>query len=386
MIFYYYQMEGPGVCPPAGRRNFRSFPNFYYRTAVERNEQACLDYQKDKRYLLLIATLTDKLLEACVAVETENLNYREEWETQLKELLPNCTRSSCEEVPATEFKFCFDLFEFDVVDFKWVDEILNLDYSESFVERLIERIRTEEIDPCGETVGLYGFHCGEEDFSIRMGAKHGFIQRSPKLNFSEIMSRAEKLPASPSLKNVLENICAGKNSVLVNGHPVHYHIATRSREAKHNIRDLLCEALRSAGQVPAGKIIFFQTMQKTIIGDERFRRILDAARGSIVVFDLSCDMSRRDCQNLVKYISSVIEEYGDSIRFIITESEVKDNSFFAWEYDDYETTSWPRNSYMKELTAKNLNTNAFITISEGEESDTALSKSAVGCKKSRKMS
>ena len=142
-------------------------------------------------------------------------------------------------------------------------------------------------------------------------------------SLKESMENAEKILASKSLKDELKRIYSKENEKAFYGHPVHYYISSGTWGAARDIVDVLVPALLKNKRLESKRTTFVNNISSTVNRFDNFRNIFSSADGSVVVVDLSGDLSfgnfATGYQKNAKQLGKFLSEFGKNTLFIFVE-------------------------------------------------------------------
>ncbi|MBR3142145.1 MAG: AAA family ATPase [Clostridiales bacterium] len=219
---------------------------------VDINDEFKVDYKRNEDFLIFVSKRTEMSLELCVAV---NISFTDKQaiETKISNSFPECKIVRSREITIEDFRREVDSGRYNG---RGVINLLNLDY------------RGSMFDP-------YPFDKEEQ------------MYESGHMSNTKCRNRARQILASRSMKEELIRIYSKDNVKQYYGHPVHYLISAGDWQAAMDMKDLLVGALYSNGRLLSGRQTIIRHVRKSAYRDERYRQIINASEGGVVVIELS---------------------------------------------------------------------------------------------------
>ncbi|SCW65377.1 ATPase family associated with various cellular activities (AAA) [Ruminococcaceae bacterium YRB3002] len=262
MIYYQYflewkDIEKKGKVADRGEFAFREPVNAFERRYSEgtincMNDEYRIDYQKNEDYLIFISKRTEISAELCVAVNVDAV-CGEEYEARIRADFPDCRIARRAEITIEEFRREVDAGRYN--GGHKIIGMLGLDYR----------------------AGLFDPYPFEKDEQI-YGAGH--------MTKAQCKRRAKEILASSSMNEELDRIYSRSNARKYYGHPVHYMISAGEWGAAMDMIELLIGALASNNRLLSGRQTIIRSVRKGTYRDERYRQIINAAEGGIVVLEI----------------------------------------------------------------------------------------------------
>ncbi len=135
--------------------------------------------------------------------------------------------------------------------------------------------------------------------------------------------RAKQILASSSMNEELDRIYSRANLKQYFGHPVHYLISAGDWQAAMDIKDLLVAALYSNKRLLSGRQTILRNFRKNAYRDDRFRQIIRASEGGVVIIELKGQDSlgnfATDFHELTGTIGDILTKQKKDTLFIFVE-------------------------------------------------------------------
>ena len=255
------------------------------------NEQFYDAFLRNKDYAAAISHITDSEIEVYVAVGIRAIDECD-YEKKLKEVLADCELIKKTEVTIEEFK----------------RELLRQPYDSYNSRKLFDKL---QIDYAEGVYNPYPFKLNEE------------ILDSIEISKRACEKRAKEILASKSMYEEIDRIYSEENQKIYMGHPVHYIISAGDWGAAEDIYKLLISALASNKRLVSNRIEILRDITKRAYKDERYKQIIEAAEGGIVIIELKSEdgMGRfaTDFHEFTKQTGQIMEERKKDTLFIFVE-------------------------------------------------------------------
>ena len=142
-------------------------------------------------------------------------------------------------------------------------------------------------------------------------------------SYKESMNNAEKILASKTLKDELKRIYSKENEKAFYGHPVHYYISSGTWDAAKDIVDVLVPALLKNNRLESKRVTFVNNISSNVNRFDNYRNIFSSSDGSVVVVDLSGNLSfgnfATGYQKNAQQLGEFLAEFGKNTLFIFVE-------------------------------------------------------------------
>ena len=296
MIYYQYFLDWKDYASQ-GRA---SGPDSYYdrgnpferkyseNTIIGLNDEFKTDYKKNDDFLIYISKRTSDSIELCIAVNIKRIDLKA-IESKINASFPECTITNHREITIEDFKREVDSGRYNS---HGVISLLKLDYRGSF------------FDP-------YPFDIDEAMYD------------SGAISKTKCRHRAKQILASKSMNEELDRIYSKKNIKQYYGHPVHYLISAGDWQAAMDMKDLLVSALYSNNRLISGRQTIIRNLRKNAYRDDRYRHIINASEGGIVIIELKCQddlgMFATDFHELTKATGCILNSQKKDTLFIFVE-------------------------------------------------------------------
>ena len=216
------------------------------------NEESRIKFQKDGKYLIYVTKTNEFSIELVVAVNINSVSERE-YEDEITRIFADCVLSKRNEITIGDFRreLSYDRY----YGASKTLGLLKIDY------------RAGLFDP-------YPFDLEEQ------------LNELPRMNKKQCVQKAKKILASRAMLDEIDRIYSSKNVKKYYGHPVHYLISAGDWGAAMDMTQLLISALESNERLLSGRQTIIRNTRKGLYRDERYRQILEAAEGGVVIIEL----------------------------------------------------------------------------------------------------
>ena len=299
MLYYHYYLQDKDLKSRKARsrrteqdasRHFRNLDNKFGESEIDAmNAEFKNDYQRDKKYVIAITKCMEYALELCVAVSVDAVDASE-FDEKIASTFADMEIVTRREITVKDFKR-----EVDNSNFYGAGKlmsILNLDF------------RASMFDP-------YPFDLKEDLVDIT------------KMTKKQCVSKAGEILASKSFREEIDRIYSRSNAKEYHGHPVHYMISAGDWGAVDDISNLLINALYSNNRLLSCRRTVLKDFQRGILRDQRYRQVIDACEGSVVMIELKGNESMgnyaTDFHEFTKLTGDILSNCKKDTLFIFVE-------------------------------------------------------------------
>ncbi|MBP3265889.1 MAG: AAA family ATPase [Clostridiales bacterium] len=299
MLFYHYYLQDKDFKSRKGRdrdsdldsvRHFRGIDNKFSESEIDAmNAEFKNDYQRDKKYVIAITKCMEYSLELCAAVSVDSVD-KSDFDEKIAAAFPDMEIITRREITVKDFKR-----EIDNSNFYGTGKlmsILNLDF------------RASVFDP-------YPFDLNEDLVDVT------------KMSKKQCVQRAEEILASKSFREEIDRIYSKSNAREYHGHPVHYMISAGDLGAVDDISTLLINALYSNNRLLSCRRAVIKDFQRGILRDQRYRQVIDACEGGVVMIELKGNESMgnfaTDFHEFTKLTGDILSNRKKDTLFIFVE-------------------------------------------------------------------
>ena len=299
MLFYHYYLQDKDFKSRKGRdrdsdldsvRHFRGIDNKFSESEIDAmNAEFKNDFQRDKKYVIAITKCMEYSLELCAAVSVDSVD-KSDFDEKIAAAFPDMEIITRREITVKDFKR-----EIDNSNFYGAGKlmsILNLDF------------RASVFDP-------YPFDLNEDLVDVT------------KMSKKQCVQRAEEILASKSFREEIDRIYSKNNAREYHGHPVHYMISAGDWGAVDDISTLLINALYSNNRLLSCRRAVIKDFQRGILRDQRYRQVIDACEGGVVLIELKGNESMgnfaTDFHEFTKLTGDILSNRKKDTLFIFVE-------------------------------------------------------------------
>ena len=299
MIFYQYILNLKDDNQKAkksgdvmNRSGSRSYLEHKYKEDVINsiNEDSRLDYQRDGKYLMYVTKTTEVSIELCVAVNINNIDELPEIEHKIISIFDDCVISKRYEVTIEAFR---------------------------------REVSYDRYYGASKTLGLLKIDYRAGLFDPFPFDKEEQMNELPRMTKKQCIQRAKKILASRSMLEEIDRIYSKNNAKKYYGHPVHYLVSAGDWSAAMDMVQLIIGALESNERLLSGRQMILRNIRKGLYRDERYKQILEASEGGVVVVELKGQESignmATDFHEFTKVTGEILSKQKKDTLFIFVE-------------------------------------------------------------------
>jgi ATPases of the AAA+ class len=286
-----YSVNDDFMDPFSGRRgnSENDFERRYRESYLsEKDDDYLNDYLREKKFLVHVTRRTSADMEVFTAVDINYISERPDIKF-LQSEFPDCVIKNSREITVEEFRMEMTGSKFSG---HRVLSKLNLDYR----------------------ISLF------DDLPFKMESQMG---SNEKKNKKQCLKRAGEILASESVFDEINRIFSNKNKRKYYGHPVQYYITTGDWGAAMDIAELIIDGLYSTNRLLSTRQLIIRNVGKGTYRDERYKQIIEAAEGGVVIVELSNinDMGifASDYHEFTRHTGAILEKRKKDTLFIFVE-------------------------------------------------------------------